>query len=185
LTEKLRARLVGRRVLVFDPEDARRLYSLGFYGRSLGNPKPRSPDDVRPPLELSLVEALYLVEKGVLEVVDPEGRRVEASELARLGRSVNPEFDKLYRVYRELRDAGYVVRSGLKYGADYAVYEQGPGIDHAPYVVHVLGYRETIDPLEIVRAGRLSHSVRKRFIVAAVDDETGATTYIMFKWCNP
>ena len=185
MSGRVRATLVGRRVVVFDREAARRLFAEGFYGRSLSNPKPRGPEEVEPPLELSLLEALYLVERGALEVVDAEGRPVGAEELARLGRESNPSFDMLYRVFRELRDAGYVVRSGLKYGADFAVYERGPGLEHAPYVVHVVSYRGSIDPLEIVRAGRVSHSARKRFIVAAVDEETGATTYIMFKWVNP
>ena len=180
-----RARLVGGRVIVFDEEGARRIYASGFYGKPLANPKPRSLDQVHAPLELSLIEALYLAEKGLLTVYDEEGRPLTPRELAERGRSLIPSFDLLYRVYRELRDAGYVVRSGLKYGADFAVYEKGPGEEHAPYVVHVLGYRERIDPLEIVRAGRVSHSARKRFIIAAVDEESGSTTYIMFKWSNP
>ncbi len=182
---KVRGRLLGSRVVVFNDEGARRLYAEGFYGKPLHNPKPRGPEDVRAPLELSLVEALYLVEKNVLEVYDADGQVLSSRELAEKGRESNPFFDILYRVYRELRDAGLVVRSGLKYGADFAVYTEGPGKEHAPYLVHVLGYRERIDPLEIVRAGRVSHSARKKFVIAAVDEETGSTTYIMFKWSNP
>ncbi len=185
MKKTIRGRLLGRRVVVFDDEEARRLFSQGFYGRPLRKPKPQGPEDIEAPLELSLLEALYLLEKGVLQVVDEKGSPVDPQTLRDIGRRANPDFDILYRVYRDLREAGYVVRSGLKYGADFAVYEKGPGLEHAPYVVHVLRYRDTIDPLEIVRAGRLSHSVRKRFIIAAVDEETGNITYIMFKWSNP
>ncbi len=177
---KVRARLLGARVLVPDVDDAQRLYSEGFYGKPLGEPKPRGLVDK--PLVLDLVEAVYLAEKGVLEVIDEDGRLLSVEELREEARRHIPRFDYLYRVYSELRDAGYVVRSGLKFGADFAVYIHGPGIDHAPFLVSVLDYDETIDPLEIVKAGRLSHSVRKHFIVAAVERNTMRVTYLGFSW---
>ncbi len=177
---RISARLLGSRVLIPDIEDSQRLYSEGFYGKPLGEPKPRGL--VEKPLVLDLVEAVYLAEKGVLDVVDEEGRRLTPGELREKARSLIPRFDYLYRVYSELRDAGYVVRSGLKFGADFAVYIHGPGIDHAPFLVSVLDYDESIDPLEIVKAGRLSHSVRKHFIIAAVDRATMRVTYLGFSW---
>jgi len=178
---KARGYLLGYRVVVLDREEARRLYSLGFYGKPLGISKPKSAD-FDTPLELDLVEALYLIEKRLLEVYDTEGKSITFQELVRVGRKAVEDFDMLYKVYRELRESGYVVRSGLKFGSDFAVYEKGPGIDHAPYLVEVVGYRERIDPAELVRAGRLSHSVRKKLVIAAVDEKTGKTTYIMLKW---
>jgi len=178
---KARGYLLGYRVVVLDREEARRLYSLGFYGKPLGISKPKSAD-FDTPLELDLVEALYLIEKRLLEVYDTEGKSITFQELVRVGREAVEDFDMLYKVYRELRESGYVVRSGLKFGSDFAVYEKGPGIDHAPYLVEVVGYREHIDPAELVRAGRLSHSVRKKLVIAAVDEKTGKTTYIMLKW---
>ena len=178
---KARGYLLGYRVVVLDREEARRLYSLGFYGKPLGISKPRGAD-FDTPLELDLVEALYLIEKRLLEVYDTEGKNITFQELVRVGREAVEDFDMLYKVYRELRESGYVVRSGLKFGSDFAVYEKGPGIDHAPYLVEVVGYRERIDPAELVRAGRLSHSVRKKLVIAAVDEKTGKTTYIMLKW---
>lgn len=178
---KARGYLLGYRVVVLDHEEARRLYSTGFYGKPLGISKPKGAD-FDAPLELDLVEALYLVEKGLLEVYDAGGKIITPEELAKVGRKAIEDFDMLYKVYRELRESGYVVRSGLKFGSDFAVYEKGPGIDHAPYLVEVVGYRERIDPAELVRAGRLSHSVRKKLIIAAVDEKTGKTTYIMLKW---
>ncbi|KSW11782.1 ribonuclease BN [Pyrodictium occultum] len=176
--------LLGLRVVVFDPREARELYRLGFYGKPLGIPKPGGAE-FDAPLELGLVEAVYLAEKGVLEVRDEEGRPVGPGELAARARSAIPRFGLVYKVYRELRDKGYIARSGLKYGADFAVYEKGPGIDHAPYLVHVVEAGGEIDPLEIVRAGRLSHSVRKAFILAVAGPGETPVRYLMFKWSKP
>ncbi len=179
----MRGVLIGPHVIVPDISSARKLFSEGFYGKPLGIPKPKS-FEFDAPLVLSIIEALYLVEKGVLEVVDTSGRKLSPEELREVGRSHNPRFDLLYTVYRDLRDRGFVVKSGLKFGCDYAVYVYGPGIDHAPFLVHVMRADEEIDPVEIVRAGRLSHSVRKSFIIAAVEPD-GRVKYIMFKWFKP
>ncbi len=181
---KVKAYLVSGRVVVFNTDDARRLYSNGFYGKPLGIPKPQGAD-FDAPLELDLIEALYLAEKGVIDVYDTNGRRLSIEDLRREGENRIHNFSSLYRVYKELRESGYIVRSGLKFGAEFTVYEKGPGIDHAPYLVHVVSVRDRVDPLEIVRAGRLSHSVRKKFILAIVDEATGRIDYIAFEWAKP
>ncbi|NPA05576.1 MAG: tRNA-intron lyase [Crenarchaeota archaeon] len=177
--------LVGLRVVILNPREAYELYNSGFYGKPLGIPKPKPGERFEAPLELDLVEACYLAEKGLLEVEDPEGRLISAEELARRAEEAMPRFRMLYPVYRDLREAGLVVRSGMKFGSDFSVYTKGPGLEHAPYLVQVIGYREEINPLDLVRAGRLSHSVRKRLLIAAIDEETNRITYIMLKWSKP
>jgi len=173
--------LIGIRVIVFDHDEARRLYALGFYGKPLGVAKPRG-SDFDAPLELGLVEAVYLAEKGLLVVEDIWGRKLGVDDIKRYAASVLEGFDLVYTVYRDLRDKGYVVRSGLKFGAAFAVYEKGPGLEHAPYLVHVVPYNERIEPLEIVRAGRLSHSVRKYFVIALVESPGSEVKYMAFEW---
>jgi tRNA-intron endonuclease len=174
--------LLGIRVIIFDHSEARRVYSMGFYGKPLGISKPRDAN-FEAPLELGLMEAVYLAEKGVLCVTQPGNSAINVEELKAYAEEKVPRFNLLYRVYRELRDKGYVVRSGLKYGADFAVYERGPGLEHAPYLVHVHRPGTTIDPLDIVRAGRLSHSVRKDFILAVVGGSD--IRYLLFSWSKP
>jgi tRNA-intron endonuclease len=178
---KIGGRLLGLRVVVFDVEAARSIYKSGFYGKPLGIPKPRDAN-FNAPLELSLVEALYLLENNVIEIIDENNNRVDKDGLVKRAESMVPRFRLIYKVYKELRDQGYIVRSGLKFGADFAVYEKGPGIEHAPYLVHVLNALESIDPLDIVRAGRLSHSVRKAFIIALTGPGETKTRYLMFRW---
>jgi tRNA-intron lyase len=91
-------------------------------------------------LELSLLDALYLVEKGKLEVEDASGSKVSPETLRQLGRETYENFDEVYAVYRDLRDKGLVVKSGMKFGATFVVYRLGPGLEHAPFLVHVLPY---------------------------------------------
>ena len=181
----VRGELLGIRVVVFDSREAVKLFREGFYGKPFGIRKPKEPE-FDAPLELSLLEALYLVEKGLLEVWVPgRGEPLSLDELREKARRAIADLDQQYLVYKELRDGGYVVRSGLKFGSDFAVYEYGPGIDHAPFLVHVMDMHADLDPIEIVRAGRLSHAVRKTFIIAAVDKDRGQARYITFKWYKP
>ncbi|MEB3860196.1 MAG: tRNA-intron lyase [Desulfurococcales archaeon] len=177
-----RGTLLGFSVIVGDIGESRKLYSMGYYGKPIGVPKPRGAD-FNAPLKLSLLEALYLAEKGLLEIVDARGGKVGLEEIRRLLGEMK-KFELLYKVYKDLRDRRLVARPGLKYGADFTVYRVGPGIDHAPYVVHVYDPDERIDPVEIVRAGRLSHSVRKTFVMATPTRD-GKILYLMFKWFKP
>jgi tRNA-intron endonuclease len=88
----------------------------------------------------------------------------------------------IYRVYEDLREKGFIVRSGVKYGADFAVYTLGPGLEHAPYVVIAVDIDEEITPHELLSFGRVSHSTRKRLVLALVDRKSESVRYIMFKW---
>jgi len=176
-------RLVGGHVLVWRVDEARCLYASGFYGHPLGVEKPRGAD-FDAPLLLTLLEALYLARRGALRVLGEDGP-VDPGRLEEEARRIYGEyFDVLYSVYSDLRDRGLVVRSGLVYGAEFTVYRYGPGIDHAPYVVHVYPRDHVIEPTEIIRAGRLSHSVKKTFIMAT-QGKGGAPIYLMLKWFRP
>jgi len=175
--------LRGNAVIVEDILHARCIYSLGFYGKPLGVDKPRGAD-FESPVRLDIVEALYLVERGILQVSKPSGDPVLPEELASLGRGLYKDFNVLYRVYSHLRDNGLVVRSGLRYGADFTVYREGPGVEHAPYVLHVYEISHALEPTDIIRAGRLSHSVKKTFIIATVEPD-GSPKYLMLKWWRP
>ncbi|NPA84424.1 MAG: tRNA-intron lyase [Crenarchaeota archaeon] len=179
-----RAYLVGDRVVVLDDESAREIYSLGFFGHPLNTDKPKGPEDVRAPLALSPLETLYLMEKKVLEVYDVSGKkRFGTEELKEVWKKEIPNLEEKYIVYKEFRDKGFIVRSGLKYGADFTIYEFGPGIDHAPYMVDVKDKRELIDPAELIKGGRVAHGVRKRYILALVEEESA--DYVMLKWHLP
>ncbi len=176
------ARLVGDRALVLEDEAARELYWNGYFGYPFTTPKPKKEEDVKAPLVLSPIEVLYLVEKGRIKVIDVKNKKeMTFEELWNIWGT--EKMQMMYKVYKELRDKGFVVKSGLKFGSDFAVYEFGPGIDHAPFLVDVRKSEEKIDPANMVRAGRLAHGVRKRFMLAVV--KGNSVNHIVFKWYLP
>lgn len=169
-------------LVVWNPEDGSELYKMGFYGKPLGIPKPKVPE-FNVPLVLDLMEGLYLAEKGIITVYEGESKRkVSLRKLWQKARTLYDEFDEKYAVYRDLREKGLIVTPGIKFGCDFAVYKYGPGLEHAPYMVSVKKGESELTATEIVKAGRLATTVRKRFIVAVPDLERVKVRYLIFKW---
>jgi len=180
--KKIEAEFVENFLVIWDPKDGSELYKMGFYGKPLGIPKPKSPD-FNVPLILDLMEGLYLAEKGIINVFEGEEKtKVNLRALKSRAKKVYEDFNLKYTVYKDLRDKGLVVTPGVKFGCDFAVYKRGPGLEHAPYMVSVKSRKDEITPTEIVKAGRLATTVRKRFIIAVPDLEKNKIEYLIFRW---
>ena len=178
------AELVGDRAIVWNPDHGMALYAEGYFGQPVGIRKPKLPVFDKP-LELSLIECAYLTDIGRLQVTStPDKQVLTLEELLSRGEKISSEFRDKYLVYSQVRQLGYIIRPGLKFGTDFAVYEKGPGKDHAPFLIHVIPQRKGVVPLDIVRAGRLATSVRKKFIIATVK-ENGEIAYYSFVWHRP
>ncbi|MEM0188025.1 MAG: tRNA-intron lyase [Saccharolobus sp.] len=178
----IKAFLVKSRILVPNIEDSKYLYSNGFYGKPIGISKPKTVNDITRPLELSLIEGVYLAKKGIIEVHNKNDEVLDYEKLYDYSAKVINKFNIIYSVYEDLRDRGFIVRSGIKYGADFAVYTLGPGLEHAPFVVIALDIEENLTPQELLSFGRVSHSTRKRLVLGLVDSRNNTIRYIMFKW---
>ena len=182
MPKKIKVDLIENFLVVWDSSDGSRLYKMGYYGKPLGISKPKIPEfDV--PLILDLMEGLYLAEKGLIAIRErSKNVTVGKGKLKLKARQLCGEFDEKYAVYRDLRDSGMIVTPGVKFGCDFAVYKYGPGVEHAPYMVSVKKASSDITATEIVKAGRLATTVRKRFIIAVPDLAAKKTKYLIFKW---
>ena len=179
---KTKVELIENFLVVWNPQEGSQLYKTGFYGKPLGIPKPKIPE-FKVPLLLDLMEGLYLVEQGKIAIYEgEEKRKVGLKQLRQKAQQLYSQFDEKYAVYQDLRDSGLIVTPGIKFGCDFAVYKYGPGVEHAPYMVSVKKAGSEISATEIVKAGRLATTVRKRFIIAVPDLEAETTKYLIFKW---
>ncbi|MDD9810011.1 MAG: tRNA-intron lyase [Thaumarchaeota archaeon] len=176
----MRAELVGGRVVVWPPRDAARLFEGGYYGKPIGIPKPK-PGEIDVPLVLDMFEARYLEARSAISVYEG-ARRVSRRSLERTCREGHEHFDTKYAVYEHFRDLGYIVTTGIKFGCDFAVYERGPGIDHAPYLVQAHARGDAITATGTVLAGRLATTVKKQFILAMPDGRGGISLVSLDWW---
>lgn len=176
------AQLVDKHVIIWDHELGSEIYQLGYYGKPVGIRKPKSPRFDRP-LELTLLEAAYLLGERIIEINENETSLTQ-EEFLMTCRKRFSKFDDLYAVYKNLREKRYIVRPGLKFGTDFSVYRRGPGIDHSPFLISVIPRASKLEPIDLVRAGRLATSVRKRYVIATVLSDIQIRYYV-FQWNRP
>ncbi len=183
MPKKIETEFIENFLVVWDPAQGSELYKQGYYGKPIGIPKPKL-FDFTVPLILDLMEGLYLVEKQMITVLEgtKTKRNVSLEKLRKRAHKLYEEFDLKYTVYKDLRDHGLIVTPGIKYGCDFAVYKHGPGVEHAPYMVSVKKTQDEVTATDIVKAGRLATTVRKRFIIAVPEPEIETIQYLMFKW---
>jgi tRNA-intron endonuclease len=179
---KIKVELIENFLVVWDSTEGSQLYKTGYYGKPLGISKPKIPE-FNVPLILDLMEGLYLLENKKIMIHENFGdHKVSLKKLKQKAKQLYDEFEEKYAVYRDLRDGGLIVTPGIKFGCDFAVYKYGPGVEHAPYMVSVKKTGSEISATEIVKAGRLATTVRKRFIIAVPDLGSKKINYLIFKW---
>ncbi|HVP22326.1 MAG TPA: tRNA-intron lyase [Conexivisphaerales archaeon] len=170
--------LVENRIILWGDDEARSMYSSGYYGKPMGVAKPKGTD-FNAPLILDLIEGYYLQRKRRLSISTKDGK-LSRKGLRELCEREYNDFGDKYAVYEHLRDSGMVVTPGIKFGCDFAVYKHGPGIDHAPYLVQVMKPSHGLTATHVVLSGRLATTVRKQFLIATV--RGGRVSFLAFDW---
>ena len=175
----MKGEIIENRIIVWDIQESRDLFRNGYFGKPIGIPKP-NPDEINVPLILDLMEGCYLLEISKIKIYRDK-KKVSLDELVKICREEYHNFDKKYLVYKDFREKKYVVNPGIKFGCDFAVYNRGPGIDHAPYLIQVYNKNDSISSTGIVLAGRLASSVKKQFILA-IPSGKSSVDYLALDW---
>ena len=172
----VRGMLAQTRVLTESSDEARELYNQSRFGTL----------DESGKVELSLLEGLYLLEKGKLEVKSESGRDIPFESYVKKARKEEPNIWIRYCVFRDMRNRGYIIKTALKFGADFRVYERGvkPGEDHAKWIVFPVHEASVYTWHEFSSKNRVAHSTKKRLLLAVVDDENDVTYYEV-RWTRP
>lgn len=174
--------LIENRIVIWD-KDMVSFYDESGYGKPLPEENPNR-------LELDLIEATYLLEKGKLKVITKEKgkkKKVDLNELMDVAvKSVN-QFHSSYIVYRDLRERGYLVKTGFKFGTVFRVYERGVKLkrgpkaphEHTKFIVQPVAEESAFSLPEMSRTVRLAHNIRATMVWAVVDKESDCTYYII------
>ncbi len=172
--EKILAELSRERVLAPDSQVSRLFYDQGRYG-----------EPIKGKMQYALVEALHLIERGKMIIKDGK-TELNSDNYIKKATKVEPKFWVRYCAYSDLRNRGYIVKTALKFGADFRVYDRGikPGEDHAKWIVYPVHETETLTWYEFAAKNRVAHSTRKRLLMAIVDEE-GSCTYYEIAWKRP
>ncbi|MBR9680630.1 MAG: tRNA-intron lyase, partial [Candidatus Altiarchaeota archaeon] len=123
-------------------------------------------------------EVLYLAEKN--KVLVKKKSKITLESVRRYLSKNNEGFMQRYFVYRDLRDKGFVVKAGSKYGADFRIYDKGVkptkgAREHSKYLIWVLSEDDFLEMKNLIGINRVSHSVKKRLLLAIIDKENDVT----------
>ena len=160
--------LITNKVLVFDSDLKSQLIEKGF------GEKQETGE-----LVLDLKEALFLLEKKKIEIVDAKEARVREKELLQYAQNREKKFFTKFLVYRDLRERGLVAKTGFKFGFDFRVYPKGKkaGEAHSQFVVNAVTQDASISMPELSRMVRLSGNIRTLLLLAVVDSENDINYY--------
>ncbi|KAJ1901911.1 tRNA splicing endonuclease subunit sen2 [Kickxella alabastrina] len=101
------------------------------------------------PTQLSPYECLFLCDTGCLVPRDSATNAIlSANDLWKLFDSLEADFEIKYAAYYYYRSKGWTVRSGIKFGSDFLLYNNGPAHSHAQYSV-VVRHRKCLSDKEI------------------------------------
>lgn len=176
IKEPVKAYFSKERVLTESSDNARELYNQSRYGELL--------DDGR--VQLSLIESMYLIEKKRLFIHDSRNKIIHAEAFLKKAQKSEPNFWVRYCVYKDIRNRGYIIKTALKFGADFRIYDRGvkPGEDHARWVVFPVHEASTLTWYEFAAKNRVAHSTKKRLLLAIIDAENDVT-YYECRWLRP
>ncbi|MEI7961657.1 MAG: tRNA-intron lyase [archaeon] len=167
MTEYISAHLLENKVIVGDSTLKGTLVEKG-YGENKGRG-----------LVLDLYEALYLTQKEKISVLDKKDKVVSEKKLFALGLEKDKKFYSKFIVYSDIKERGYCIKTGLKFGFDFRVYPKGKkmGEAHSKYVIHVAPESEKVSMPALSRMTRLSGNIHTLALIAVIDSEDSVNYY--------
>lgn len=169
----IQAQLAGDKI-VSNSTDAFSLYEKSRFGEKKENK-----------IEYSPIEALYLVSEKKISLFSGK-KPINEEALIKKLKKHDKKIETKLAAYRNLRSRGYILKTALKYGADFRVYERGikPGEDHARWVLFVVRENEPLSWHDFAAKNRIAHSIKKNLLIAIVDEE-GDVSYYEVSWRKP
>ena len=172
--DAVKSYIVDKNVVTEDSDKAREFYAKSRFGE-IKNSK----------VYLSFYEALYLVEKEKLDVLDSRNNVLSFEGFLKKIKA-KKDFLVKYAVFKDLRSKGYIVKTALKFGADFRVYDKGikPGQGHAKWVVFCVHESDKQTWHDFSAKNRVAHSTKKKLLISVVDDEMDIS-YWEVGWQKP
>ena len=155
--KKINGLFLDDRVIVFNEEKIKDLFGREFFGKPFG-----------PALQLSFVEVLYLLNKKSISLIDKNENMVSKNKFLKITKIDQPDILSHFKVFKDLKEKGLVIKTGFKFGTHFRVYTSHPDNIHAEYLVHVVEKNFKSVWAEFSRAVRLAHSVNKEIIFTRV-----------------
>ena len=136
-------------------------------------------------IEYSLAEALFLVSEGKMSVLFGK-KEISEDTLLKRARKIDKKIETKLAVFSDVRKRGYIVKTALKFGAEFRVYDKGvkPGEDHAKWILYAARENDALTWHDFAAKNRVAHSTKKNLLIGVVDEE-GDVSYYQVEWIRP
>lgn len=154
-------------------------FAFSLYEKSRFGKKKRNK------VEYSFAEAIYLMKKKKLEVLSGK-KKLDESSLIKKAKKQDKRISIKLPVFTDLRNKGYIVKTALKFGAEFRVYDKGvkPGEDHAKWILYPVKESESHSWYDFAAKNRVAHSAKKNLLIGIVDEDDDVTYYEV-SWLKP
>jgi len=134
-------------------------------------------------IQYTLPETLFLIENKKLELLDSKNKKLPEKKVNQLFEKIDKKFNIKYSVFKDLREKGYIVKTALKFGAEFRVYTPGSeiGETHAKWILFPVSENQAMTWHDFSAKNRVAHSVNKNLLIAVVDEE-GDVSYYEVAW---
>lgn len=125
----------------------------------------------------SSFEIIYLLEKKLAITLKNNKSTNPNKILKRKQKNLNLN----YTVFKNLRNKGYIVKSGLKFGSEFRIYNKSN--KHAIWLVHITN-KNKISTQDFISKNRIANATNKKLLLAIIDDSLDIT-YYEINWIKP
>lgn len=119
-------------------------------------------------------EAFYLIESKKANPYLKE-RKISQKKALKILSKKDKEFQTNYIVYKDLRKKSYIPKTGLKFGAEFRIYEKNK--PHAIFLTLIATSNQKLNLKEFIAKNRVAHSTAKKLLIAIVDSQQDITYY--------
>jgi len=171
--KKIQAHMIGE-IIFSNTAEAQSLFEKSRFGEKNGEK-----------IQYSLSESLFLAQRDKMEIL-LKNKIIPVKELLKKFQKIDKKIQIKYPVFKDLREKGYIVKTALKFGAEFRVYDKGtkPGQNHAKWIVFTDNESKRLTWHEFSAKNRVAHSTKKNLLLAIVDEENDVTYYEV-KWVKP
>ncbi|MCK4650329.1 tRNA-intron lyase [Candidatus Pacearchaeota archaeon] len=134
----------------------------------------------------SLTEAFFLIEDNKMQIFDFRNNLLTESQLLKKFQHLDKNFIPKYLTFKDLRKKGYIVKTALKFGAEFRIYEKGKRISesHSKWLCYPIQENQSIKWQDFAAKNRIAHSSKKKLLIAIIDEEN-QISYYETNWIKP
>lgn len=128
-----------------------------------------------------------------MQTLDSRDHEEEEQTQVSCAAQINPSAEQVrhYKLYRRLREMGFSVHPGGRFGGKYVVYPGDPLRFHSHVVIsEPVNYDEPLDFLQMISGARLATTVKKSYVISCVkageekEEQEQEARFYSFEWAG-